>query len=64
MAKPFLPIAPEDIEAHVVAQEFRVLKLFEQVLDKAKPKLRKRRNSFNDYTNANCEEAWGGRPSP
>ena len=23
---------------------------------------RPRRNRFSDYTNRNCEEAWGGRP--
>ena len=42
-------------------QQERKMSGFEKVLDKFIQKVRKRRKLFNDYTRANCEEAYGER---
>ena len=64
--RPLLPMAPpgELGEDERAALQFELrMTVFEQVIDNSRTKKRKKRGKFSEYTTANCEECWGGRPA-
>ncbi len=63
MAKPFLPIAPEDGDESGRPDVYlQRMDTFERLFDFKTSKMIKKRRPFSDYTKRNCEEAYGERP--
>ena len=58
MAQPFLPIASSEADIRAGIQFQARMFAFELAVNDVKPKTRKRRKLFSEYTAKNCEECW------